>query len=1343
MKTAKQSLIMKYLGLCLVAFGLLGGPSLLARESVGAARRVASGYRVASDCVPPGTSTQLDINNVRALLHNGGDMWWDLVGEPRYEIPKGSYTHSLFAGSLWIGGLDEAGQLRVAAQTYRQSGNDFWPGPLTGGAVGGEATTDQETCEQWDQMFKISKAEISAFQADYADNNVIDNPENYPNVYNWPARGNAENPGFDFDAEGNPLQAFRPDGSILYAAPFVDNDGDLVYNPNQGDYPKIRGDQAIWWIINDKGNTHTETGGQPIGVEIHMLAFAFTTSNAVNNMTFYQQTVINRSSQLLTNAYIGQWVDADLGKFSDDYVGCDTTRGLGFCYNGDPDDDGPTGYGLFPPAVGVDFFQGPLADPNDGVDNDKDGLLDEEGETIIMSKFVYYNNDFTLIGNPEVAQHYYGYLTGFWKDGSPIVENYRDGAGSGNGYGPSSPGQPTNYMFPGDPCAGVGWTESNADNPPADRRFLQSAGPFTLQPGAVNEIITGVVWARGNFQDQFGSVCELYAADDVAQALFDNDFTLLEGPDAPELTVSEYDSEVLLSWDYPEVLRDVRNNYNESYSQADPVLKAQGEPDSVFEFQGYLVYQLVDGTVGANELDDRERARVVAQCDIEDGVSTIVNRTTQGVEGSNDRLIVDEVMVDGADEGIFKSVGVARDLFAEGADTRLKNYTTYYYGVIAYAYNETTSDGRRFVPGNSFFRVVPAIPHPVDFEQLGTTLASQYGDEIPVTQVSGVGNGGNFIRLTEAAETAILADGQISEVTYAPGSAPIQVKITDPKRVKDRFYRLRIVQDDTLRVDTVGQVQVSADSTFYILEATVVAWELYEGNTPNIPLDEPVYQSVYRARNDGSPPRPEPLAGYEKLIEDRGISIAVRDVAPAGDTLDEAGQMGFIGADLSFEDPTNPWLQFVPDNDLFAGGVWNWLENGEGRTFRSAGLFDKFDVYQSILGGRIGPFIMAKSFSNPVSSTTGSNFPSPGIPVGNNTTNRRVAVEEMIGFADLPDVDIVLTSDQTKWSRCVVVETSPSSTLGTGAWLMSAKYKTSVDINGEPESEVPPQDGGPYGMSWFPGYAINVNTGERLNLFFGESEWDRINRGNDMLWNPTSDLGINLNQVGGRHYLYVTDLPYDGGESIKDTLMNADLVATNAFATAMFFDENQHHLKDVYKHVAWAAIPFVIPDVDLADPRDIPSEVRLSLRVRRPFGPRDEEAAETVPEFVFNTQGLAAQTEQVAVAQSALDDIRVVPNPYYAYATYETGQLDSRVRITNLPQRCRISIFTLNGNLVRTFNKDSNVPFQDWNLQNQSGVTVASGLYILHIDANVGGQDLGEKVVKLLAVMRELDLDNF
>ncbi|MEZ4773405.1 MAG: hypothetical protein R3D00_09490 [Bacteroidia bacterium] len=1312
---------------------LLSINSLRAEAPVGVKRKQASGFRVSSDCLPPSASAQLDVNNVRALLHNGGDMWWDLVGDPRYEVPKGSNRHSMFASSLWIGGLDESGQLRVAAQTYRQSGIDFWPGPLSGGASGGTASTNQETCEKYDEMFKINKTEIDAFRAAFANRDIEPfNLATFPNVQNWPAIGN-ENSNLGSDSDGFTLEAFRPDGSVLYAAPFVNVDSDpFTYNPANGDYPDIQGDQAIWWIVNDKGNVHTETGGQPIGIEIHMLAFAFTTANAVNDMTFYLQTVINRAAQPLVDTYMGQWVDSDIGFAFNDYVGCDTTKGLGYGYNATANDAGANGYGLNPPACGVDFFQGPLADRGDGVDNDKDGIVDEDGETIIMSKFIYYNNDFSLTGNPEVAQHFYGYLTGFWKDGTSIVDNYKNGTGEGNGYGPSDPGDPTNYMFSGDPCTGQGWTEANSDNPTnEDRRFLQSAGPFTLQAGAVNEIVTGVVWARGFYNDQFGSVCELLKADEIAQALFDANFELLDGPDAPEVTVSEYDKELLLSWTYPEALRLVRNNYNESYRQDDPVLVARDETDPTFEFEGYIVYQLADATVGPNELNDPDRARVVTQCDIKNGIGTIVNRLTQQVEGLSEPIITDEVMVQGKDNGIVHSVKVDRDLFALSGDTRLKNYTTYYFGVIAYAYNNITSDGRKFVPGNRFFKVSSGLPHIVDFERVGTSINSNYGDGIAVTQLSGIGNGGVFVRLDPETETEILNNGVASQIKFAPGTAPIEVKITDPKKVTGHYYRVRVVKDQF-----VETVIVSQDTTTGVTVADTVKaeWIVEESDNANGPFKQ-IYAATYRIRNDGSAPRPMPLTGTERVIEEQGFSISVKDVPAAGDTV-SAATSGFIGAELTFDEPTQNWLTGLPDNDDFFGGIWNWVQgSADGRVFKDQEIYDRNDVYQTILGGRWAPYCLARTFNN---DPQGGGTIGPCLPISFPDGNRQMSPARLINLPNLPDVDIVFTADKSKWSRCVVIETSPNSGLGSGAWQLSAKWRDNVNKEGQSEGTKTLTN---HGMGWFPGYAINVNTGERLNIFFGESEWDQLNRGNDMIWNPTSSFGTNLERVGGRHYVWVTNQRYDGCENIRKFLQNADYKGTGGFSDAIFFDQTGNSLSNAYEKVAWVSVPMLNSGFDITSPENIPTDARVSLRQNQPF--RSRPGTSDVPTFEFNTADYAVQTNQTEIAKDALEKVLVVPNPYYAYSSYETGQLDNRVKITNLPQKCRVSIFTINGLLVRQYTKDSDNPDQDWDLKNQSGVPVASGVYIIHVDANIDGQNLGEKVVKLFAVMRQIDLDSF
>ena len=350
---------------------------------------------IGGGCLDPSSEAELDIGNVRATILGGGDMWWNLT-DARYEIPKNEGVHSLFAGSLWIGGMDNQNNLKIAAMTYRQTGSDFYPGPLNADTESEEyGSTDYDGCNDYNQHWVISKNEVEAYVTymDCVDDPNCDEVTMFPEyvipdvITNWPASH------IDFD------------GTNEYLAPFIDVDGDGEYN--NSDYPGydlnaegncaeedyLFGDQSIWWVFNDAGNYHGETGGAAIGVEIQAQAFAYKTNDELSDMTFYNYKIINRSTETLNDTYFGQWVDPDIGNYEDDYVGCDVNLGLGYCYNGDDDDDGlqgSAGYGTNPPAIGVDFFKGPIADAGDGIDNDRDGEIDEVGEQMFMSKFVYY-----------------------------------------------------------------------------------------------------------------------------------------------------------------------------------------------------------------------------------------------------------------------------------------------------------------------------------------------------------------------------------------------------------------------------------------------------------------------------------------------------------------------------------------------------------------------------------------------------------------------------------------------------------------------------------------------------------------------------------------------------------------------------------------------------------------------------------------------------------------------------------------------------------------------------------------------------------------------------------------
>ena len=331
--------------------GIVGiSGQISARENIGSPRRTAL-KTTAQGCQPATSAIDLDINNVNARLMTGGDMWWNIgLTVAAYEIPVASGKSSQFAASCWIGGYDSQHQLKVAGQTYRQSGNDYWPGALDGNAKITEAN-----CTNWDYQWSVDKSTILAFiQLSKSGGNT--SISTYDNINHWPAKGNA-------NALGN---SGVPVSMVLGNdyAPFVDLNGNGVYEPNLGEYPDIVGDQYIWWVFNDAGNVKEMSLTAAIGVEVQTHAFAYATQDFLNNSTFCNYRVINRGTLTIDSTYITVWDDCDLGWAFDDFIGCDTTRGLGIQYNGTNDDGAGGGhpvnsYGANPPQVGLDYFQGP------------------------------------------------------------------------------------------------------------------------------------------------------------------------------------------------------------------------------------------------------------------------------------------------------------------------------------------------------------------------------------------------------------------------------------------------------------------------------------------------------------------------------------------------------------------------------------------------------------------------------------------------------------------------------------------------------------------------------------------------------------------------------------------------------------------------------------------------------------------------------------------------------------------------------------------------------------------------------------------------------------------------
>ena len=1315
----------------------------------------------AEACTPATGNTDLNLNNVRARINTGGDMWWDLIGTSKYEIPKGSGKTCMFAGALWIGGVDANGQLKVAALRYRQSGNDYWPGPLT---TDGTASVDAATCQQYDKHFVITRAEVDEFisHCTGANGAFVSSPGYIiPNsITQWPAHGDISK-----------KQSF-------YLAPFYDANGDGIYNPSDGDYPYydvtnalcpsnpgnignlpkptmegngilvdqvLKGDQTLWWVFNDKGNVHTESKGAPIGLEIRAQAFCFSTNDEINNMTFYSYEIINRSTYRLTDTYFSQWVDPDVGYANDDYVGCDVARGLGYQYNGtEVDGTGqPWAYGAQPPAIGVDFFQGPYMDP-DGIDNPKydqngqqicdvsingvnfgNGIVDDE--RFGMRRFVYHNNSGGLdaMTDPVIAIDYYNFLRGIWKDGTQMLYggNAHTGAGA---YGPQC-----DFMFPGDtdPCNwGTGgqppngptyWTEVTAGNQPGDRRFMQSAGPFTLESGAVNYITVGVPWARASQGGAWASVELLRVVDDKCQKLFDNCFKVLDGPDAPDVTAQELDKEVIL---YLTNNKTSSNNFNEKFGTViadawdpsivspDTVPKAS-RYDSLYRFEGYQIFQCADASVTAADIQNTDKARLVAQCDIKnfdsDGnpIGQLINYIYDDALATN--VPVDEV--DGANAGIVHSFRITDDKFASG-NTRLVNFKKYYYLVLAYAYNNylkyseeansqipgvsgLSGQKRVYLAGRKNIQVITVIPHNPAPEAGGTVQQANYGTGPKITRIEGQGNGGLTLDLTPESVNQILANGKIDNPVYQNSRGPIDVEVIDPLKVESGNYNLKF------NVDTVSTI----DYACWTLTNTLTGETINSDKTIKV--------------------------ANQQLLIDKGLSITIQQSYNPGDLVN-ATDNGLIESTITFADSSKRWLSGLPDAD--GSGFQNWIRSGTSNdnvnavnsdydptTGTVSTWIDPQEYYEKIVGGTWAPYrLCARTSMDPSSGVQGYGV-------------AWTKYQNLNLMSNLASVDIVLTNDKSNWSRCVVLETCDDSLLAEGrARKFDMRKAPSVDKDGNP-------DGTGTGMGWFPGYAINVETGERLNIMFGENSWLVGENGSDMKFNPTSNLFSNLGNVswGGEHFVYV--LGHNG-----DASTNCPAYDGCAWVSSQLSTLNDLNKKNVYNDAMWAGIPLAT-----ANQEWLSTDVKIRIRVTKPYkryysttgtgspNPQNND----YPMYSFTTNDIMTETGNTAQAKSALDLINVVPNPYYGYSDYEVNQLDNRVKITNLPVKCTVSIYTVNGILVRQYTKDDESTFLDWDLKNFAGIPIAGGLYLIHVKVN----GVGEKVVKWFGTLRPIDLNSF
>lgn len=445
----------------------------------------------------------LRANQVKATFSNAGDLFSDGNFDGGFAVPYvpgQPEVHTILAASLIVAGLDNTGDLRVSGVGYRYSDNqtDYIAGPLDDET--GEPLPDG--CANFDRIWQVRRYEVLQVLQDFADNGQIDQP--IPQgIRTWPGRGNplfAEAMGFEL-----------PDQDL---APFFDRNDNGLYEPNQGDYPlatedmtDVIPDQFIWTVFNDVGNNHPFIPSEPLGVEVHLMAYGFNCSDNLDlsRTVFTRHKVMLKGDSDMTDFIAGYWFDADLGCHTDDYLGTDSTLNTVYYYNGDAVDgeDGcicPQGVNTYcetPPVQAITVLNKPLYRS--------------------MAFLAGWIDGPPATSNPETAPDYYHYLRGFWRSGEPLTVG-------GYGYNPGIMTPVANHVFFDDPTDPDGWSMNTENLGPVDIRTIFSTPPENLSTGASTVVDMAFSFHQESDASHLQQVGVMQQALPLLQEAFDSNF---------------------------------------------------------------------------------------------------------------------------------------------------------------------------------------------------------------------------------------------------------------------------------------------------------------------------------------------------------------------------------------------------------------------------------------------------------------------------------------------------------------------------------------------------------------------------------------------------------------------------------------------------------------------------------------------------------------------------------------------------------------------------------------------------------------------------------------------------
>ena len=1189
------------------------------QETAAPASSSSRGGIVPGSCQAATAESELSANNVRARIFNNGSLFYSNTSTAEYIVQDNA---SIFASGIWIGGKVD-GEILTAGATYDDF--EFWPGPLGDDA----RPVDPTDCSEYDRIWNVSVQDVENYEAGL---NLARDLEEWPIELGAPVLAAPDN---EIDDDGDGLVDEGTDG--------IDNDDDgnvderderervdpdvrralglPIYDLAAGDRPDIILDQSLWWVMNDVGNVHSNTGSAPLGVEVRGQVFAVGEAGPLGNTTFYKYTIINKSNRDINETYLSVFSDPDLGnEFQDDFVGSNLDLSLGYVYNEDNVDTGGYGYGV--PAVGYDFFQGPIV----------------AGDTLGLTGFNYFINGVDALADPESRLEFYNVMEGRLSNGNQLTIG-------GEGIDPNNP--PAQFAFPGNPITGEGWNEVSAGNVGNDRRFTVTTGPFILEAGAAQDIVFGIVWSRAQAgpanQANVASVAQLFVDDLVAQQAYDNDFEIQRAPPAPPvcnpasdldflqpssgscLTAAEEDGNVVLSWGYPES----SSNFNASFREQGVV------------FEGFNIYRY--GTAG---FANPER---VATIDKVNGRTLQVNLIFNpdlallGVDP-----LVPEVAAFGTDSGLRYYYEVPTDLV---------NNRDYYYGVTAYG-------------------IDPEAPLQRVFESLPAQIT------VRPTLQSGIANGGTTAQSNVNDATVFLRSGD--------GFTALAARVINPRLVRDAVYTVRILaanEDSTLT--TYSITRTLEDGTSTVLFDGLEAFE----ETSRLPEleDQIVFDGLAFFDVGSTIPEPDFQSFADQTI---GIDdLDEFDIAGTG-VLDgdEVAGLGIVETTSPAGDPCATGALGC---DLYDGNtVFGDVDITGGYFVAPVGLNPdptRFTSRRNVSGADDYELRFSESCTDDVTPCYGLYY--AGIIGGlDESIVVRVPFEAYaVGLTENDDTEDVADDDV----RLIPV-IRPASEDEKGDDIFYDSFDNSyVTRLAVPDAFAVPAD--------------TVTVSDEVYLYY-----------------PTEEGGY-------EEFASAAASSGGAGATYMDTFAG-DPECDRSFAYADFCYRSD---------VAGGSNNFVVGRIQFADADGDGVGPRAGTTVRFNFI-RQRPALAVGDVYTLDASDIAALTGQTEVAEDALSRIGVTPNPYRGRSAYERDSNDRLVRFVNLPEQAQIRIYTVAGTLIRTIDKSGLGSTIDWNLETENNLPVASGMYLIHVEARDGdGNRIGERVLKLGVIQRRTRVNIF